>query len=470
MFTKKSANKTKIRWECSQRSALSCKGSAHTDIQMKEIVATTPHSHDSYPAHVAATKVKAAIKDTTTANRCRLGQIVADALVHQPVEMRAAIGRIASVKRSVRRLQKECVPKDPASLQELRIEGEWKTTGPPDNISFLVYDNVSSSNRIIVYATYEGLKHLCRNSTWFMDDTFSTAPRLFHQLYVIRVPLGNKAITCVYAFLSGKYQASYEEFLQVILDKCDQLGFNPDVTTIITDFEQAMINAVQTVLGTHVTSRGCFYHLTQSIWRKIQSLGLVNAYRTDDRVKHFCGMLNALAFLPEEEITTGMEYLMENIPDVEGLDSLVDYFNATYVSGSFRRIQPPAQPDRDLPPVLMRRISPLFPPRFWNVHQVTLYGKDRTNNLCEAWNFGFKELVGYDHPTIWKAIDSIRKDQALTTAALLRDSTGEPPRKRVKRATKARQERVRNLCVDFVSSRKTVEEFLYGVGHSMSWK
>ena len=34
-----------------------------------------------------------------------------------------------------------------------------------------------------------------------------------------------------------------------------------------------------------------FYHLTQSTWRKIQALGLVDLYRDeDDRFRHFCGM------------------------------------------------------------------------------------------------------------------------------------------------------------------------------------
>ena len=43
----------------------------------------------------------------------------------------------------------------------------------------------------------------------------------------------------------------------------------------------------------------------------------------------------------------GMEYLRNNIPDVPGLDpdapgleDLLNYFDGTYVTGTFRRIQP----------------------------------------------------------------------------------------------------------------------------------
>ena len=90
------------------------------------------------------------------------------------------------------------------------------------------------------------------------------------------------------------------------------------------------------VLGPHESSRDCFYHLTQRTWRKVQSLGLSTAYRSDDRVKYFCGMLDGLVFLPIDEVAIGMRYLMENIPDVEGLEELVDYFRTGRASGLFQ--------------------------------------------------------------------------------------------------------------------------------------
>ena len=108
----------------------------------------------------------------------------------------------------------------------------------------------------------------------------------------------------------------------------------------------------------------------------------------------------------------------------------------------------------------MRKIPPLFPPHLWNVHQATIDNEIRTNNLCETLNFSFHEVVGHDHPIIWKAIQSIRKDQALVSAVLIKDSRGEPPRKRVKRATKEHQQRLKNL---YVNEMNTMEEFLNGI-------
>ena len=55
-----------------------------------------------------------------------------------------------------------------------------------------------------------------------------------------------------------------------------------DPSVVIVDFERSVELALHAVFGEHVTIQYCFYHLTQSIWRKIQSLGLTNLYESDD--------------------------------------------------------------------------------------------------------------------------------------------------------------------------------------------
>ena len=65
---------------------------------------------------------------------------------------------------------------------------------------------------------------------------------------------------------------------------------------------------------------------------KMQELGLVNDYRSNDDVKFFCGMLDGLAFLPVDKVSEGMAVLRQQQPDCDGISVLVDYFDATYVS------------------------------------------------------------------------------------------------------------------------------------------
>ena len=118
-------------------------------------------------------------------------------------------------------------------------------------------------------------------------------------------------------------------------------------------------------------------------------------------------MLDGLAFLPLDDVLEGLAYLRDNTP--EGLESLIDYFDSTYVSGGYRRIQPPPCPDGSVSPICVRRMPPIYEPSIWNVHDITLAGGSRTNNICEGWNNAFMNLVGHAHPTIWRAIEVCAK-------------------------------------------------------------
>ena len=184
----------------------------------------------------------------------------------------------------------------------------------------------------------------------------------------------------------------------------------------------------------------------------MQELGLSLDYKEDKDIKLFCGMLDGLAFLPLDKVTEGMLVIRNCIPikSHDKLQELVDYFDTTYVSGPFRRVQlPPARSDTVAASVRLRRLAPLFAPAVWNVHEATLTGEARANNLCESWNYGFQQLVGHTNPSVWTIIDSMRKDQALVATTLLQAEQGIKTVKRVNRVTIDLQDRLHNLCQEF---------------------
>ena len=419
---------------------------------------------------IEAAKAVNRMKEGATTSRGGPHQIYVDTLQTETVEVRAAVGKTDSVKRTIRRQRNKNLPKDPASLQDLILPEDWQHTCEPYRHPFLLFDSGSDSeDRILVFGTAQALRHLCSSDIWYMDGTHPSSPGLFKQLYIIRAPLGDSAVTCVYALLPGKSQQIYEELFGALDRKCEQMGFSPDPTTVVTDFEQAAILAFRNTFGEQVIHRGCFYHLTQNTWRKIQQLSLVDQYMTDDNVKLFCGMIDGRAFLPVDAVADGMGYLKDNTSD--GLEGLLEYFDKTYVSGSFRRIQrAPVDGDDEVQPVRVRRVQPLFPPQLWNVHQATIDNEARTNNMCESWNNAFQKLIGYNHPTVWVAIEAFRKDQSSVETALYNNANGQPPQKRVKKVTKDLQQRLQNLCRDYVNGTKTVPEFLQGVGRTIRWK
>ena len=95
-----------------------------------------------------------------------------------------------------------------------------------------------------------------------------------------------------------------------------------------------------------------------------------------------------------------------------------------------------------------------------SVFDATVPHQQRTNNETEAWNNAFAGQVGHSHPSLHRVIDNVRKDNALVVVvALEAESRGQPPRKRVRRATRDLHERLFNLCVARGDGQKSVPEF-----------
>ena len=66
------------------------------------------------------------------------------------------------------------------------------------------------------------------------------------------------------------------------------------------------------------------------------------------------------AFLPLDQMKDGMTFL-DNIPDIEDLEELLNYFDQIYVSGTFRRTQHEGEAV-----MRIRQIAHMFPPGLGN--------------------------------------------------------------------------------------------------------
>ena len=419
-----------IRWECCRRQHDRCKAAVKTNFNMTNPVLLGDHTHNSHPSEIEIAKCRQEMKERAKNSREKPKQIVASAIARLDEDARSIIGSVDTLRRDIQRHQRSARPTDPTSLSSLVIPEDFKVTNDEDPRQFLIHDSGNGvRQRLVIFATESSLRVLASASTWFMDGNFSMAPVIFSQIYVIRVPFSESAITCVYSFLPGKGQVVYEELFRAVMTKCENLGFNLNPTIIITDFEMAVMQACRTVFGAQIQNHGCFFHLTQATWRKVTSLGLIEIYKQREDIKLFCGMMDGLAFLPPADIPVGMEFLKGNVP--EELEELLTYFDTTYVSGTAREIQPPAvHPHLPLPPVVTIRTPPLFPPPVWNVREITLNDGHRTNNICEAWNIGYQNLVGHKHPSLWSSIEAIKMDEALCHTAILQNSIGIPLKKK----------------------------------------
>ena len=77
----------------------------------------------------------------------------------------------------------------------------------------------------------------------------------------------------------------------------------------------------------------CFFHLMQSLYRKVKEKGLQSAYNNpeDRTIKEFVHKLAALVFVPISDVEDAFATLQPRAP--QELDEYVEYFDATYVNG-----------------------------------------------------------------------------------------------------------------------------------------
>ncbi|XP_054258398.1 uncharacterized protein LOC128983212 [Macrosteles quadrilineatus] len=342
------------------------------------------------------------MRQRVTDSRAVPVDVVATALHNATDEAKMSAGKISSIKRDIRRTREKKFPPLPKSVSDWEIPDEWKTTGGASPKPFLIHDSgTGSPSRLVVFGTEEQLHFLAGSETWFMDGTFKMSSKLFQQVYVVRGEQNTQVRTCIYALMTGKTTEMYKSLLKTILGKLVDLGQLPRPKQVMVDFESAAMSAISSVLGDRVEVKGCFFHLCQSTWRHVQQHGLTKKYKENDDVKLYCGMIDALAFLPPKDVIEGMAFLWGSSPF--DLYEVLHYFDATYVSG--------VTGERPKPP--------LFPPEVWNVHKATMEGSHRTNNVCESWNNKFNTLVGHHHPTIWTILEAIQKDESTERAYLL---------------------------------------------------
>ncbi|XP_060869712.1 uncharacterized protein LOC132944409 isoform X1 [Metopolophium dirhodum] len=131
-----------------------------------------------------------------------------------------------------------------------------------------------------------------------------------------------------------------EHFLLVLKNFIKSMLSELKLKTISIDFEQSMIQAIELVF-VDVNIQCCYYHLSQSIWRKVQNIGLATKYKENENVHQIVGMLKGLALLPLKYVKKGMSVLYDLSNDLNdpNIDELLLYFDRTYyVNGTYKRL------------------------------------------------------------------------------------------------------------------------------------
>ena len=437
------------QWHCVQRGY--CKARLHT--KGNEVIASKSiHSHECNSHIFLNSQAKAEMKRKASESQEATHSIMTASISELNEQSAVHLPKINSLKRTIVRSRRkaENVPPEPLSLHHLSIPQSYTKTKKDQQ--FLLYDSgaESGNQRIVIFGTQDNVELLSSATVWLADGTFKTVPSLFYQLYVIHALKGGPGLIftghifpSLYILLPNKTQQTYSNMWNKVLDLCPTAC----PTHLIVDFEIASINAFsQYFLTTKV--QGCFFHLYQNVWRKVQHFGLAGRYKQDVEAIQV-RMLPALAFATPTDIPELFNNLFLQLP-VEAYD-LALYFEATYIGRHIANS-----------PLLS---SPLFPMEMWDNHFMVQHGLPRANNAVEAWHRSFACHMSCYHPSVWRFLTILKREQGLVEVKQAFFISGRNPSKR--RYFEEREKALENLVESYLLRPKF--EFLRGVSYHFTF-
>jgi hypothetical protein len=286
----------------------------------------------------------------------------------------------------------------PKSLVDLVLPDVWGFAkhGEP----FLIVDELYGEDRLLMFASGWSLIFLSECEQWQSDGTFSIRPLIFVQVYILCGFSNGFMIPCVYCLTTKKDEQVYTKISGHVISLVRKLDLNLQLRRLTTDFEIATMNSFCRLFPTASVS-GCPFHYAQSLWRKIQELGLTRhvSLSTDEedtdispeekkRADHWYLAAIGLALIPPELVQrTWMEVMDEYTPEHVSATKFNDYLVSTYVDRSSAR----------------------YHAEIWNVHELLVNKLPRTNNHVEGLNRRIKCQFPV-HPHIFNFIELLREE------------------------------------------------------------
>ncbi|CAF1284973.1 unnamed protein product [Rotaria sordida] len=442
-YTIDKINNDKTYWKCEHARTMKCKGRVHTNC-INTIILNETDNHNHLGSAVSSEirifeekiRVRAVNCNETTQT------IIENCLTNLPDEAVARLPNFKHIKRNIQHHRlKNDLPKIPHDKTFDRIPDKLATT--KRNNKFLQFDSGPGNDRLIIFSSADQLQLLDNCEELLVDGTFKVTPTIFYQLYVMHVVYRKAVIPVIFALLPNKTQQTYQRLINELVQICP--AWNPK--SIMMDFEQAAINAFGDTFATTTnpsTISGCFFHLQQSIQRKVQELGFKTNYEQDLVFAHNVNKIAALAFLQPADISQGFDDLYNASPPI--LRPLFDYFEDTYVG----RHRPQG------------RSKPMFSIELWNMHQRTTDLSMRTNNSAEAWNRRFNSITQCQHPTLWSFIESLQNEEHFIHCQLVKLNAGqniEPNEKYLNYS--------KRLCHLITNPHPTLLQQLEGLAHNL---
>ncbi|GCC40100.1 hypothetical protein chiPu_0024094 [Chiloscyllium punctatum] len=209
-------------WRCEQNNR--CKARLHT--KAGEVVRElNSRSHEASAAQLQVTLVKTKIKKRAEETLESPTVAVNECLVHISQASLAVIPNMSALRKIIRRKHNSVMnaPTNPTDLQQLFVPECYRIYLPQPGVdeNFLLCDGGRGPDWILIFRSRAG--SLVTSDMWFADGTFSIAPNLFSQIYVILAKKHEGVHPIVYALLPNKQCTTYiDKYLDALATELPQ--------------------------------------------------------------------------------------------------------------------------------------------------------------------------------------------------------------------------------------------------------
>lgn len=320
------------------------------------------HTHAAEDEMIAKSVIKSALNESVREDPSIPIKRVYDSIVrtvHQGGGDRDCIPQFHNVRSAMTRARQEHVPNIPHSVDEVRIEGTWNETWSGDE--YLLHQD--NDWGILIFSTEEDLTNLRKCQDIYMDGTFRTCPAPYKQYFSVHGKFRNRVLLFCSCLMTSKTIGQYRQVLQTLKTRVRQItGHRWRPVRVVCDFEQALIGAIHTELPL-VQVNGCYFHFTQALWRKVQSLGLTTNYRQNDNLRKCIRKVMSVGYLPLLLVRQNFNTLRQSrrtrrlVRRFPALADFLRYFQMNFLDGN-------------------------FPPMMWNVFDRDM--DTRSNNHVES--------------------------------------------------------------------------------------
>ena len=358
----RTAGKRKTTYICSKRNSKGCE--AKVGFQEGAYIREgLNHTHAPEVAYATRAKLGKIIREAARKDIFRhAGPIVDEALKQVPLGVQ--LPPIDNLKRAVHRARAGLRPSHP-TMKDFELDMRHVP------VDFFRQDVMHEGERFLIFATKKQLELLAKSKSWFTDGTFKCSKEPFVQLYSIHgfVRSGNtmKQVPLCFIQMTRRKQRDYKAVFRAVA----ALTPGRQVEEVIADFESAVWPAVQSILKVPV--KGCWFHWSQAIYRRIVNAGLRTAYQKPGEIQDYIRYMMALPHLPHEQIPDAFQQLKHRCPADERLVELTSYIERSWVNHKHRK------------------------PESWSTFRRFL----RTNNDCEGWHNHLNSELPHDHPNIY---------------------------------------------------------------------